>query len=710
MVPILESSECRRVGKACQRCRRLKIRCDSVRPCAMCSRARTECLPSVTKASKPRGRVSRVQSLPGVQPPVIAEFFLSSNTYPEKPQTTSTTSVSTITQVATANSTSTHDDQSVSSAQSYINYANSSTQQLSPPTSAPPFHNTAAAGLYNPIPPQSPEYQSLYEENLFMPFTVLEMTRRVFRLHHSEHLFNADTSSFADINARKQHAMIRVEEFINMELPPKHILDLLFANYFDSMQWFMHIIFEQSIREHYERIVLTKSMDVTDGPIVLLLLAMFAVGCQTMPEGQRADAKFDFGTLEVMLIKRCEERFFAVIRDCCLESVQFCIVFGLFHLYYRSPNMAWSIIGAGLRCALAIRLNLEPPPQFNLLQRESWRCCFWALYTADRYCALAFGCPPGFSDNHIFVKSMFCETPQSFKDYDLLEFHKCKQHLYTLSSVISDSLYQRQSSPSDLLSLESVISDLYIKLQEFKKTVPPILAFENLEDARLTDSAKARKIKMQSLSLQSAYDNVILSLHRPFLLVRAGQAKYNFRFDSQETEAFVTACLARCKEAALRIASASKFPWIIRDTIDSFAISFLSLTLFSAGVALCMFLIIDPLDNAASEIRMSIRNVIEAEQMIADKNKVAKEAISVLHDLRKLAKAKENTLLLRNAGPDEFLDSFQKDPGLRSIFNSPSPESESFQDFQIRNAAISMDPLLNFLGYPMNNTPLKGYQ
>ena len=68
-----------------------------------------------------------------------------------------------------------------------------------------------------------------------------------------------------------------------------------------------------------------------------------------------------------------------------IESIQVCILLGSYHMYHGRPNLAFVMLGSGLKCAQLMNLHKEPSWRgLPEIAKEERRRTFWALFVFDR--------------------------------------------------------------------------------------------------------------------------------------------------------------------------------------------------------------------------------------------------------------------------------------------------------------------------------------
>ncbi|KXH56742.1 tall aerial hyphae-4 [Colletotrichum salicis] len=100
-----------------------------------------------------------------------------------------------------------------------------------------------------------------------------------------------------------------------------------------------------------------------------------------------------------------------------------------------------------------------------------------------------------------------------------------------------------------------------------------------------------------------------------------------------------------CRDAALQIANIGCTPHF-KEVIDTYALSFVALHLFTAGVTLSIMTGLDPLSREAYDSKMGLRKLMEMHSQLKSKSVVAEQGLNILTKLMKLVMTKEMERML----------------------------------------------------------------
>lgn len=175
---------------------------------------------------------------------------------------------------------------------------------------------------------------------------------------------------------------------LDMELPSTEVCDFLVDTYFDSVHWFMLVLHEPSFRRQYKELILSGRASQSEMRFVALVMLILAMGARYVsPEAAlQYTTGVDLAALQSSLLKKVREHIFDIFDEGAIESVQICILLSSFYLYHGRPNLAFIILGSGVKSAQAMGLHQESSwKASSLVTREIMRRVWWAVYVFDRY-------------------------------------------------------------------------------------------------------------------------------------------------------------------------------------------------------------------------------------------------------------------------------------------------------------------------------------
>lgn len=105
----------------------------------------------------------------------------------------------------------------------------------------------------------------------------------------------------------------------------------------------------------------------------------------TADDAHRQYPGLDLGALQKSLLAKTTEKIFEIYDMGRLEGVQISILLGSYHLYHARPNLAFAMLGAGIKSAQGMGLHRESSWKgCNQIEQETRKRTWWALYVFDR--------------------------------------------------------------------------------------------------------------------------------------------------------------------------------------------------------------------------------------------------------------------------------------------------------------------------------------
>ncbi|GAW15571.1 hypothetical protein ANO14919_049850 [Xylariales sp. No.14919] len=729
-----------KVGRACQRCRRQKLKCDVQRPCTLCSRAGTECISSEPTGegheAPQRERPGRNSARVGATDRMIDRD----------------------TQETQARNRSVGVDNDAAPLTSYmgspgeIPFTSRSTMGLV--ADAFEYHNASA------VP--STQYSANTMSSAFpamanaTPCTDNSYLRSI-----------PGASPTAGRKRKRNPAQSFADRRLRSVLPPRQVADLLVDNYFDQIHWFMLLFhqtqFRETVQNTYDKIQSKEHVTLVRLSVVLASMALSlryvddALDKRLRDLGVHADALLD----EILAALRLG--ILEIMSQGCLESVQTCVLLGTYYLYHGEAQLAWPLCGCGLRIAQAIGLHRKVPvatgtardPRLQMGQIiQSRKRCWWAIYEIETFCSMLYGFPLSISDADCDIEVL--DTHDLWSDStrepatrrpSLLYFKSAMSELSKIIKTALTELYSLRGRPvadlvdpegeSSLKNLLNKITSLSSTLHKWYNDLPDTLRLWNIDgsteaklflDSALDDESVFKKdftakiLRLQALTLHLAYNNTIIIIHRPILSHRLFGV-VSPQSDIALLKDRLQQSIQACQTAALEMSSVGATEAFSKAS-HTYAVTFIALHLLAAGVTLSIMATLNPLSKESHEAKNGLRKLMGIHAALKAKCIVAEQGTEVLKKLISLVMAKEMhhmmncslaeepilapaTLQESRLSPTTFLIpnvTAQTDSGSRE----PAPRTCAEQGLDSNTEYLNMDsnaslnsPLMNIL---MNGT------
>ncbi|KAH7121910.1 fungal-specific transcription factor domain-containing protein [Dactylonectria estremocensis] len=198
-----------------------------------------------------------------------------------------------------------------------------------------------------------------------------------------------------------------------------------------------------------------------------------------------------------------------------LESLQALCLLGGYYLHYRnSPNMAYAILGAAQRLAIALGLHRESPvrndhqdpdtAQHSAIRIETRRRTWWSLYCLDTWASMTLGRPTCGRWDSTTMNTLL-PTALNPDDHFAISLRASCEFCHICNRLQHRFAQSTRINPSEAQAFD-------LELQKWHESLPPILKDTISPPPRIT---------VASEFLRNRYYNVRLMLSRCFLLYLA---------------------------------------------------------------------------------------------------------------------------------------------------------------------------------------------
>jgi hypothetical protein len=307
---------------------------------------------------------------------------------------------------------------------------------------------------------------------------------------------------------------------------------------------------------------------------------------------------------------------------------------------------------------------------------------WWALFIFDRFASIVYGHPCGIREGEFEVAEprnlddTGSQQPSSSRAgteaVTAFTYVTCKIELYRISSPIMTELYTQKASHQQA---SRIIHDVDRRLSEWRGALPDELRLDVAQASKQQPASTALQetIMLQALTLQVAYDNILILLHRPLLhrtkpsegldrirtpspLPFAGQeacpgttssnvTSYSMLHTANDTST------QRCLESALRSASICDLKHCLSVAKNTHALAYFGINLFTAGMILSTVALSRPLSLAAQQAKKAIRKILIASAAFKADTPIACQTHRILGELVRLILDKE-LAVLTDADPE----------------------------------------------------------
>ncbi|KAF5007415.1 hypothetical protein FDECE_6263 [Fusarium decemcellulare] len=594
------TSERLRVTRACDRCKKRKIKCNGQQPCEFCVRAKASC---TFNSSYARGR-------PPVIPPTSHIEETRDNAVPDVQISVEDVSALGTTGLQSRDVTST--------------YLSASTSDYIVPSSqaSPEPSSTDLQGHY--VGPAS---------------GVAFLLRVQKRLHQAISFSHASTIfTFGD-------APLQLPEFdpsFCMMLP-RDDAQRLVDRYFDFAMPTYRFLHRPTIQEWFVEFYDTLGVmrDTQSAPTKIALLFMvFAHARVYMPESDRPGPA-DLSTRYYLAAEHQLTKERGSVR---LASVQARLTQCYYLLTQSRINHCWSQFGTVSNLALAIGLNRnrrsDATSGVSMVEIECRRRTFWCAYTLDAYLSIALGRPRSFHDDDIDAPLPACVDDDQLTHERITTSPLNRSPSTMLASFAHMQLARIISKiVRDLYSIKPISAGRRAVLTE---RISKDLSDWRVEFARFLDvdffntSLLVPIFQRQQNVLNLTYWHSIILTHRPFVLNNLARLSRHRRNagDEEPDDAQMVESIQQCLMAAMKTVNTIDHITQTRQMFRAFWIT--AYFAFTATIVLYIY-VIQKRDSPPEVYTNYLSAAIQCQShiaTIAEKGSLSERYCLVLEELR----------------------------------------------------------------------------
>ncbi|KAG9317240.1 fungal-specific transcription factor domain-containing protein [Chiua virens] len=316
-----------------------------------------------------------------------------------------------------------------------------------------------------------------------------------------------------------------------VEYPEEDLCDKLIDAYFERLHFLMPVLDKPSFMARYKRLM-GKRNDPTytqiEAPFISILFAVFACTARLVNDPRLASDRLDDGGIGMSYYEKALILHYISHASIQVPHVQSFILMSSFLCSINCLPQAWLLVGQALRSAQDLGLHRSPRRlSISSVEKETRRKIWWSVYCLDRMLAVALGRPLGIEDSDCDV-----ELPVDADDEWLPEYFTGAQLSQKPPSLMAGTialvtLYQiagrvlRQVYAIDICK-ESPEPEKRVELQRSVETLD--LELTRWFDALPRNPSTSDKHISMTVVLWSHYYSVLTTLHRNFLPLKADQS------------------------------------------------------------------------------------------------------------------------------------------------------------------------------------------
>jgi hypothetical protein len=296
----------------------------------------------------------------------------------------------------------------------------------------------------------------------------------------------------------------------------------------------------------------------------------------------------------------------------------------------------------------------------------------FALVNVNRFASVTYGRPLGINDKDCNVsqpedtyESPYFVTTSSGTDTATICYSSYQRELnklyVTASPVIETIFGMRTMKFDDQIAGQQYLAkvmDATERLWAWRRRLPPHLLLDLSSDCEQNCSRTSIVHRLQALSLQLTFDNLLIIFHRPSLaqqvdhLIRTQPESGQYstpspanlhRSNSSASPLFAgnaysplsvsqASSTEQWWDAALRTSKVTQMPQLAQLATDSHLVAFLAINLFNSAIVMAVLALSDPLSDRAQEVKRSITRIFRLQEVLGKKTELSMQS-NVVHML-----------------------------------------------------------------------------
>jgi hypothetical protein len=235
--------------------------------------------------------------------------------------------------------------------------------------------------------------------------------------------------------------------------------------------------------------------------------------------------------------------------------------------------------------------------------------------------------------------------------------------LYTTASPVIETVFgmrtMKWNDPVAGQQYLAKVMDATDRLWAWRRRLPSHLLLDLSSDCEPNASRNSKVYRLQALSLQLTFDNLLIIFHRPSLTqhvdhlirTRPGHGPVSMPSPSSAQHPVSNASPlfsdSACSplsvsqassneqwwDAALRTSKVTQMPQLAQLATDSHLVAFIAINLFNSAIAMAILALSDPLSDRAQEVKRSITRIYRLQELLAKKTELSMQSNAVLKDV-----------------------------------------------------------------------------
>jgi hypothetical protein len=249
--------------------------------------------------------------------------------------------------------------------------------------------------------------------------------------------------------------------------------------------------------------------------------------------------------------------------------------------------------------------------------------------------------------------------------------------LYVTASPVIETIFgMRTMGRGDPVAGQQYLArvmDATDRLWAWRRRLPPQLLLDLNSDCEPNYSRTSKVHRLQALSLQLTFDNLLIIFHRPSLaqhvddLIRNQPEQGHLstpspasiqRSASSASPLFTSNAYSPLSvsqassneqwwDAALRTSKVTQMPQLAQLATDSHLVAFLAINLFNSAIVMAVLALSEPLSDRAQEVKRSITRIFRLQELLGKKTELSMQSNVVLKDVIHMLLQREADAMLQ---------------------------------------------------------------
>ncbi|KAI0334626.1 hypothetical protein GY45DRAFT_1318227 [Cubamyces sp. BRFM 1775] len=314
------------------------------------------------------------------------------------------------------------------------------------------------------------------------------------------------------------------------DFPPADLMDKLLDAYFLHATGWMPLLHKPTFLKNIK-----DGLHLRSGGFGATVLLACALGSRQVDDERVLLDKSDRRSAGWQWFQKVDDMHKSLLAPVHLYDLQICAMMTMFMHTTTMPQSSWAVIGVGLRKALDVGAHRKSMYRAKpTVEDELWRRAFWSLLILDITSSYGLGRPPCVHEEEYDVGlPIECDDEYWVTGNPELDFKQppgkpskisayvsfiqlCRILAYALRTIYSIRKTRAQLVSGDQQWEERVVAELDSELNKWADSVP--------EHLRWDPNMESEVFLGQSATLYAFYYNAQIAVHRSFITTRRGSA------------------------------------------------------------------------------------------------------------------------------------------------------------------------------------------